>query len=68
MVRKVKRISAGEQWAYSVIEAASLLSLSRAKMYQMMAAGELASFKAGKRRLIAAEALRAWLVNAQEAA
>ena len=66
-MKGTKKIPAGERLAYGVIEAASLLGLSRASLYKMMSAGELASFKAGKRRLIAAEALRSWLENARAA-
>ena len=67
MTKMEKQTSGREQWAYSVVEAASLLSLSRATLYKLMSAGELASFKSGKRRLISADALKAWLTNAQAA-
>lgn len=55
------------RWVYGVDEAAALLSISRGKLYMMMGAKEIRSFKSGKRRLISAEALKAWLSHAQEA-
>ena len=54
--------------AYGVDEAAALLSVSRGKLYLMMGAKEIHSFKAGKRRLIPADALKTWLSRVQEAA
>lgn len=42
-------------------EAAKLTRTTRSAVYEAIARGELVSFKAGKRRLILIEELRAWL-------
>jgi excisionase family DNA binding protein len=73
-VKKAKTVTgatnapAPVRWAYGVDEAAALLSISRGKFYTMMAAKEIHTFRAGKRRLVSADALKAWLSRAQEAA
>lgn len=43
--------------AYSPAEAAQLLGISRAKLYQLLDDGTVPSLKLGRRRLIRAEAL-----------
>lgn len=53
--------------AYPITEAAQLLSLGRSKFYQLMDAGEIRSFKIGKRRLIAAEDLDAYIQKCRDA-
>ena len=50
-----------EPIAVSPNEAARLAGLGRTKIYAALAAGHLTSIKIGKRRLIAVDALRAWL-------
>lgn len=47
--------------AYSVEEAARAAGVSRSFLYERIALGELATVKAGKRRLVRVEALRRWL-------
>ncbi|MCW8156738.1 DNA-binding protein [Stutzerimonas stutzeri] len=42
-------------------EAASASGITRSAIYEAIARGDLASFKAGRRRLILVEELRAWL-------
>ena len=46
--------------AVDVAEAASQVSISRAKFYQLVMAGEVPSFKVGSRRLVPLSSLRAW--------
>lgn len=47
--------------AYPPAEAAELLGLSRARLYQLIADGSIRSFKIGRSRRISAEALGAFL-------
>lgn len=47
--------------AVSVEEAARRAGLSRTFLYERIAAGDLTSVKAGRRRLVRLVALRAWL-------
>lgn len=54
-----------EKVAYSIPEAAAAASFSRAGLYREIAAGRLGRIKIGKRTLITAEALRAWLARAE---
>lgn len=42
-------------------EASSVSGLSRTKLYELMASGELESVKVGRRRLVPAEALAAYV-------
>ena len=44
-------------------EAARLAGLGRTSIYSALGSGELKSLKIGKRRLIAVEALRTWLLS-----
>ena len=46
---------------YSVQEAADLLGISRSFMFQLVATGEIDSFKIGKRRKIPREALDGYI-------
>jgi excisionase family DNA binding protein len=46
---------------YSPREAASLLSISRTKIYELMATGDLRSIQVGRSRRIPADALRAFI-------
>lgn len=50
-----------EKLAYSVPEAAAMSGLSKDYVWKLVASGDLSSIKAGKRRLIRAEDLRAFL-------
>jgi excisionase family DNA binding protein len=52
---------------YSPREAASLLSISRTKIYELMAAGEIGSIQVGRSRRIPADALRAFVKALQGA-
>jgi len=47
--------------AYSVAQACALLSVGRTTLYAAIARGDLKTKKIGRRRLVTAEALRAWL-------
>ena len=48
-----------------VLRAAARVGISRAKLYQEMAAKRLAYFKVGRRRLITEEALRRYIDDRQ---
>jgi excisionase family DNA binding protein len=52
-----------EPLAVSPAEAARLAGLGRTTIYAALGSGALKSLKIGKRRLIAVEALRAWLLS-----
>jgi excisionase family DNA binding protein len=52
-----------EPLAVSPAEAARLSGLGRTSIYCALGSGALKSLKIGKRRLIAVEALRAWLLS-----
>lgn len=47
--------------AYSIAQACALSSLGRTTVYAAIARGELKTRKVGRRRLVTAEALHAWL-------
>ena len=49
----------GTKLLVSVAEAAELLSVSRSTVYELVAAGVIASVKLGRRRLVPTEELRA---------
>jgi len=53
--------------AVSVGEAAALMSVSRAKLYELITRGEIPSFKLDGRRLVRVEALRAYLIKLETA-
>ena len=57
---------ASHRLAVAPAEAARMLGLGKTKLYELMAANELASIKIGTRRLIRVAVLEAWL-TAQEA-
>lgn len=48
---------------YGVNEASAMTSLSRSRLFELMAAGELESVKVGKRRLIPAQALESFVAR-----
>jgi excisionase family DNA binding protein len=50
--------------AYSVDEAASTLTLSRARLYELMNEGQIKFKQCGRRRLIPASAIRTFLEEA----
>ena len=50
-----------EPLAYSLAELATAANVSRGTLYQEIESGRLESFKIGRRRLVRAEAARAWL-------
>jgi excisionase family DNA binding protein len=50
-----------EPLAVSPAEAARIVGISRSSLYQLIDGGEIANFKAGRRRLIPTDALRAWV-------
>lgn len=51
-----------ERGALSVRETALYLSLGRTSVYALINSGELDTIKAGRRRLIKAESINAWLI------
>ena len=55
-----------EKLLYTPREAALLLSLSRTKVYELIASGELDSIQVGRSRRIPAEALNAFVRACQE--
>ena len=54
--------------AYSPSEAAELLGLSRARVYELMASGDLPSLRIGRSRRIRHEALVAFLADCADKA
>jgi excisionase family DNA binding protein len=52
--------------ALGVAEAARQAGVSRSFLYEQMTAGRLAFVKAGKRRLVLVEDLRAWLSSLRQ--
>ena len=63
----MKNTTVGERMAYSIPEAAAMAGVSRSLVYKQMGAGRLGAIKIGKRRLIPADALRAWIASAPAA-
>jgi excisionase family DNA binding protein len=62
LTRSVRRDhSIVDKLLYSPREAASLLSISRTKIYERMAAGDLCSIQVGRSRRIPADALREFI-------
>lgn len=49
------------QQAYTVESFCAAFDVSRSRVYEEIAAGRLRSFKTGRRRMITADAARAWL-------
>lgn len=54
--------------AYSVVEAAEMVGLSRSSLYEQIAAGHLRVVKVGRRTVVPADELRAWLTRLAETA
>lgn len=52
-----------EKLAYPIAEAADCIGVGRSTIYSEIAAGRLASFTIGRRRLIAADALAAYIAD-----
>ena len=67
MAKKDPEVTSTEVTAYSVVQAARMLSIGRSSLYRELQAGNIASVKFRKRRLIPAVALRDWLAKAQAA-
>jgi excisionase family DNA binding protein len=67
MTVKHDEIAASDKFAYTILEAAALSSVGRSTLYRQMERGSFASIKIGKRRLITATALQAWLASAPAA-
>jgi excisionase family DNA binding protein len=63
----VQVIDRADVLAVSVAEAAALMNISRAKLYELIARGEIPSIRVGGRRLVRVEALRAFLVKLETA-
>jgi excisionase family DNA binding protein len=61
-------LETGKPLAYSVAEAARLLSLSPRKLVYLIQAKELRSFKVGKARRITAASLDAFIAKQERAA
>jgi excisionase family DNA binding protein len=49
--------------AYSIAELPGIVSLGRSHIYQEIRAGRLRTVKAGRRTLVLADDLRAWLLS-----
>lgn len=61
-------MTAPERLLYSVDQAADALGgMSRSRLYGLLADGTLASVRLGRRRLIPADALRAYVASLPEA-
>jgi excisionase family DNA binding protein len=56
-----------ERLAYPVSEALELLPIGRTKMFELIATGELRTITIGRRRLIPADALAAFVAGAGSA-
>lgn len=52
-----------QKLSYSVEDAVALTSLSRSRIYQAIAAKELATFKAGRRRMVSRKALEDFITK-----
>ncbi len=52
--------------AYTIKEAMQLISRGRWAGYQLMKEGKLQTFKSGRRRMVSARALQAYLDQAEE--
>jgi len=50
-----------ERLAYRVAEAAGLVGISRTKMYELIAAGDMPTIKIGSAVRVPADALREWI-------
>jgi excisionase family DNA binding protein len=50
-----------EKVTYSVNEACNATSLGRTTLYQLINTGQLVTIKQGRRRLITADSVKAWL-------
>jgi excisionase family DNA binding protein len=61
-------LTTSDRLAYSPAEAAELIGISRAGLYQLMAAGSITSVKLGRRRLIRHEAIVDLLDRLEEVA
>ncbi len=68
MERPVAPTAALDRLMYSPVEAAWQLSVSRARLYELMAAGQIRSVKIGTRRLIPRQALIEFVEALQDAA
>jgi excisionase family DNA binding protein len=55
-----------EKLLYSPREAAELLSISRTKLYELMAAGDICSIRVGRSRRIPLDALRSFVQAERE--
>jgi excisionase family DNA binding protein len=51
------------QLAYTVDQACEALAMNRSRIYKGIADGTIKSFKAGRRRMISAEALQAFVAK-----
>lgn len=54
--------------AVDVETAAEMLGVSRGALYPLVMAGDVPSFKIGRRRLVLVEALRSWAVSQADVA
>ncbi len=55
------------KFAYSVDEFGQTVGICRATTYKEIASGDLETFKAGRRRLISAEAVKRWIALKESA-
>lgn len=55
-----------ERLAFRVAEAAEMIGVSRSKMYELIAAGDVKAIRIGTAVRIPADALREWLSASQE--
>lgn len=62
-----KRDNTGEQLVYSLAEAADILGFSKPTMVKIIHMDGFPALRVGKRWLIPAQSLNAWLVNAASA-
>jgi excisionase family DNA binding protein len=67
MENAMTQLAALPPLSVSVEEAARLTGFTRTGIYEVMAKGELQTFKIGKRRLILITELKAWIERAAKA-
>ena len=53
--------------SFTVEEAVSATGFTRSRLYEAIGSGELASFKAGKRRMVSARALEDYIAKLEKA-
>lgn len=61
-------MTANQQLSYTVDEAVKATSFARTRIYAAIQSGELRTFKAGRRRMVSAKALQAFIDKLERSA